>query len=379
MSSLPAHPTHVLIDVEAFRSNFRIVRSLVGPDVGIMPIVKANAYGHGVVTLSNAAIEEGAKILGVARSTEAFRLRDEGIRHRTLILEVVPHHHEERCIREECELTIVSEASAGRLNETARVLGKRAKVHVKIDTGMTRLGIPFENALNVVAAVAQMPNLVIEGVFSHFATAEAEDQSFAQLQLERFRSILSSLEASGIHPPLVHMANSGAIITLPDSHFTMVRPGLMLYGYVPRRGMNVEPELKHVLSLQSVVTQLKTVPAGTSVSYGRTYTTMVESRIATIPIGYADGYSRLLSNRGGVVIRGRKYPVAGTVCMDHITVDVGMDAEVQEGDAVVLIGRDNDQEISCWDIAELMGTIPYEVTCLLTSRVPRVTKNSEGT
>ncbi len=379
MASLPAHPTHVLIDVEAFRSNFRFVRSLVGPDVAIMPVVKANAYGHGVVSLSRAAIEEGAMILGVARSTEAFRLRDEGIRHRILVLEVVPHQHEERCIREECELTIVSEGSAARLNETARVLGKRAKVHVKIDTGMTRLGIPFESALNVVSAVAHMPNLVIEGVFSHFATAEAEDQSFAQLQLERFRSILSSLEAMGIRPALVHMANSGAIITLPDSHFSMVRPGLMLYGYVPRRGMSAEPALKRVLSLHSVVTQLKKVPAGTTVSYGRTYTTASETRIATIPIGYADGYNRLLSNRGGVLIRGMRYTVAGTVCMDHITVDVGMDTEVQEGDSVVLIGRDNDQEINCWDIAELIGTIPYEVTCLLTSRVPRVIETSEGT
>ncbi len=370
LASAP-HPTHALIDVEAFRSNYRVVRSLVGHDVKVMPIVKANAYGHGMVPLSRAAIEEGAAMLGVARSTEAFSLRSAGIRHRTVIFEVVPPDHEEQCLQEECDLTVTSEQTARRIDATARRLGKVARVHVKIDTGMGRLGIPFEQANDVVPSVARLPNLSIEGIYSHFATSESLDPSFAREQLDRFRTVLSSLRAAGITPPLVHMANSGAIINFPEAHFGMVRPGLLLYGFVPRRGMRGETMLKPVLSLRSVVTQVKTVAAGTTISYGRRYTAPRQTRIATIPIGYADGYSRLLSNRGSILINGRRYTIAGTVCMDHVMADVGMEGSVKEGDLVTLVGRDRDEEIHGWDIADLMQTIPYEVTCLIGARVPR--------
>ncbi len=372
MPPSPPHPTLALIDIEAFRSNFRVVRSMIGSGVNIMPIVKANAYGHGMVPLSRAAIEEGAAMLGVARSTEAFALREAGIRHRTLIFEIVPPEHEERCLIEECELTVTSEQTARRIDAVAKRLNRTARVHVKIDSGMGRLGIPSATAADAIPIIARLPNLAIESIYSHFATSEAEDQAFAREQLDRFRAVLSSLRSSGIAPPLVHMANSGAILAFPEAHFSMVRPGLMLYGSVPRRGMQGEAVLKPVLSLRSVVTQVKTVSAGTTISYGRRYTASRQTRIATIPIGYADGYSRLLTNKGTVLINDRRFPVAGTVCMDHMMADVGMDGNVQEGDHVTLIGREGSEEIRTWDIAELMQTIPYEVTCLIGARVPRV-------
>ena len=371
------HPTHALIDVEAFRRNFRVVRSYLGRDVRVMPIVKANAYGHGMVPLSRAAIEEGAAMLGVARSTEAFALHSAGIRHRIVIFEVTPPDHEERCLQEECDLTVTSEQTARRIDATAGRLGTVARVHVKIDTGMGRLGIPFDRAFDVVPTIARLPNLSIEGIYSHFATSESTDPSYAREQLARFQSVVASLRSAGITPPLVHMANSGAIINFPEAHFSMVRPGLLLYGFVPRRGMEGEAKLKPVLSLRSVVTQVKTVAAGTTISYGRRYTAPRQTRIATIPIGYADGYSRLLSNRGAVLINGRRHRIAGTVCMDHIMADVGMEGPVKEGDRVTLLGRDGDEEIHGWDIAELMQTIPYEVTCLIGARVPRAVSESE--
>ncbi|MGA9121203.1 MAG: alanine racemase [Bacteroidota bacterium] len=366
------HPTYARIDVDAFRNNLRVVRSIVGPHVKIMPVVKANAYGHGVVALSKIALEEGVAMLGVARSIEAFQLRTEGIQGRLLLFEVVPQEHEERCLRENCDLTVISLQGANRLSASAGKLGVNARVHVKIDTGMGRLGVPFEQAVEFVSSVARLPHISLEGIYSHFATSEVEDQSFALLQLGRFTQIRDGLAAIGIQPPFVHMANSGAIITFPASHFTMVRPGLMLYGFTPRRGMSGESLLRPVLSLRSHVSFVKTVAGGTSISYGRRYFTERSTRIATIPIGYADGFSRLLTNKGSVLIRGRRYPVAGTVCMDHIMVDIGPESDVHEGDEVVVIGRDETEEISGWDIAELTKTIPYEVTCLITSRVPRV-------
>ncbi|HTX99151.1 MAG TPA: alanine racemase [Bacteroidota bacterium] len=377
MSPFPPHPTHARVDVEAFRNNYRVVRSLVGRDVKIMPVVKANAYGHGVIPISRVAIEEGAAMLGVARSTEAVALRSAGIQHRILIFEITPPEHEERCLSEDCDLTVVSEHTARRAEEAARKLGRVARVHVKIDTGMTRLGIPWESALEVVKSIARMQHVVIEGVFSHFATSEAPDATFAREQLRRFESVLAPLRSAGINPPLIHMANSGAIVNLPEAHFSIVRPGLMLYGFTPRHGMRGEDRLKPVLSLHSIVTQVKVVPPGTSISYGRLYTTTRQTQIATIPIGYADGYSRLLSNRGTVLINDRRYPIAGSVCMDHIMVDVGMEGHVREGDHVTLLGKDRKEEISGWDIADLMQTIPYEVTCLIGARVPRVITEPE--
>ncbi len=372
MHSSPPHPTQALVDIAAFRHNFRVVRSLIGPGVKVMPVVKANAYGHGVIHISRAAIEEGAEILGVARTTEAFALREAGIHHRTFVFEIVPPTHEERCLVEGHEMSVTSAELAARMNASAAKLGTMARIHIEIDTGMGRLGIPFLSAPDDVASIARMPNIVIEGIYSHFATSEACDRTFALEQLDRFQKTLSAIRSAGINPPIVHMANSGAIITMPEAHLDLVRPGLLLFGYTPRRGMRGEDLLKPVLSLRSVVTQVKTVAPGDTISYGRRYTATRQTQIATIPVGYADGYSRMLSNRGTVLIAGRRYPVAGAVCMDHIMADVGMDGHVHEGDRVTLLGRDNGEEISGWEIAELMQTIPYEVTCLIGARVPRV-------
>ncbi|MEK9138302.1 MAG: alanine racemase, partial [Bacteroidota bacterium] len=242
----------------------------------------------------------------------------------------------------------------------------------KIDTGMGRLGCDWRNAVSFTEHVARGRRLDLTGVYSHFATSDEPDQTFANEQLKRFCGVLDELWKRKIDVPLKHMANSGAILALPQSHFNMVRPGLMLYGYAPRRGMDDASPLRPVMSLVSKITLLKKVGKGTSISYGRRYHAPHDTRIATVPIGYADGYSRLLTNRASVLVRDKRHPVVGTVCMDHIMVDVGNEDEVGVGDDVVLLGSAGRETISAWDIAETLGTIPYEVLCWVSARVERV-------
>jgi len=245
-------------------------------------------------------------------------------------------------------------------------------VHVKIDTGMGRLGCDYRVAADTVESIARLPGIQLAGVYSHFATSEDPDQTFAQEQLDRFRRVLDELSRRRVEVGLRHMANSGAIISLSASHLDMVRPGIMLYGYPPLRGMAEAHPVRPVMSLLSRVTLLKSVEAGTSVSYGRRWFAPTRTQIATVPIGYADGFNRLLTNRSSALIRGKRYPVVGTVCMDHVMVDVGPESEVETGDTVTLIGTDGAEKITGWDIAATVGTIPYEVTCLITPRVPRI-------
>lgn len=247
-----------------------------------------------------------------------------------------------------------------------------ARVHAKVDTGMGRLGMGYAAAASVVESVVGLPSLALAGVYSHFATAEEQDQSFARLQLVRFNRVLQDLAQRGIAVPLRHMAGSGAIMTFPEAQFDMVRPGVMLYGYAPRRGMPGSEKLVPVMSLVSHISMLKRVEPNTGISYGRRYVTRSHTRIATVPIGYGDGYSRMLTGKAEVLIHGKRFPVAGTVCMDHIMVDVGNVDAIQPGEAVTLIGREGDLAVTAWDIAERLGTIPYEVTCMVAERVPRV-------
>jgi alanine racemase len=242
---------------------------------------------------------------------------------------------------------------------------------VKVDTGMGRLGLNATAAGDEIESIARLPRIDLVGVYSHFATSEDPDQSFARYQMDLFSRVLEDLRRRRIEVPLRHMANSGAILELPESHFEMVRPGIMLYGYTPRSGMKQSTSLLPVMSLVSRVAFLKLVPPDTSISYGRRYFTTGETRIATIPVGYGDGYSRLLTGKADVLIKGKRYPVVGTICMDQLMADLGSETEVHEGELVTLIGRDGEEVISCWELAAKLGTIPYEITCLVTSRVPR--------
>ena len=371
-TSTNIHPTQALISVPAFRHNLDVVREMSGRDKKIMAVVKANAYGHGVRELASEAVSWGVEYLGVARVDEGMEIRRMGIKKPILVFEIAAERQIASALTEGLDLTVAKVDAAKKISEVADTLGTPARIQVKVDTGMGRLGMADRDAVSFIEKIARLPRIDLTGIYSHFATAEEPDQTYAKAQLDRFKKVLEALERVKVEIPLKHMANSGAIAALPESHFDMVRPGIMLYGFMPRRGMPAERRLKPVMRLRSRISFLKTVDPGTSISYGRRYSAPERTRIATIPIGYADGYARNLSNISSVLIRGKRYPVVGTVCMDHLMVNVGIEGEVNENDDVTLIGTDGNETISAWDIADLLGTIAYEITCAINTRVPRV-------
>jgi len=368
---LPPPATQALISLSAFRHNMSVVRAYIGPIPRIMAVVKANAYGHGAEKMAHEAMQGGATFLGVARVHEGVELRRAGVDAPILVFEVPLSDQIGTALHHRLALTVSSDEGAARVSEMGVRLGVRGPVHVKIDTGMSRLGFPHGEAEQHITRIVSLPGLTLEGVYSHFATSDEEDTGYALTQLERFNGVIARLESLGLHIPLKHMANSGAIISMPQAHFDLVRPGIMLYGYAPRPGMPQRFPLQQVMNLSSRVVLIKPVSRGTSVSYSRRYTTQEDTRIATVPIGYADGYSRLLTNRATALIKGRRYPVVGTICMDQLMIDVGGESDVREGDEVVLMGRSGEEVIDADDIARTIGTINYEVTCLVTRRVPR--------
>jgi alanine racemase len=364
--------TQALISLPSFHHNLDVVRNYIGPRPAIMAVVKANAYGHGVEVLAHEALHAGASMLGVARVQEAIELRRAGIDVPILVFELPPADQIGTALFHQLTLTVSTPEGAAQVSATAERIRQRAVVHAKVDTGMTRLGFHYQDAAPLLAAVAKLPGISLEGVYSHFATSDEEDLIFARTQLDRFLVVVEELKRLGVNVAIRHMANSGAIIALPESHLDMVRPGIMLYGYAPRPGMVQKYPLQPVMSLVSRIALVKTVAAGVAVSYGRRYYTPGTTRIATVPIGYADGYSRLLTNKATALINGIRYPVVGTICMDQLMVDLGPEGGGSEGDRVVLIGSSGKESINADDIAALLGTISYEVTCLITKRVPRV-------
>lgn len=366
------HATRAEVSLAAFRHNIDAVRRYVGPTVGIMAVVKAGAYGHGAVRMAREALAHGVRRLAVARIHEGFELRSAGIDAPLLVFENLEPSHVQPALENDLELTIANDAAAERIAHAASKHGRRAAVHVKIDTGMGRLGYYGITSAAPLERIARMRSLDLVGVYSHFATSEDPDQSFARAQLGRFEGIMDDLRKRGIEVPIRHMANSGAIIALPDAHFDLVRPGIMLYGYPPAHGMVERHPVKPVMRILSRVSFVKSVDAGTSISYGRRYVTDRRTTIATLPIGYADGFSRILTHRASVSIRGVRRPVVGTVCMDHVMVDCGPGSDVSEGDEVTILGRDGGVLITGWDLALQAGTIPYEITCAVSPRVPRV-------
>jgi len=377
MPTIPnGRPTFCTIDLVALRWNLRQVRAKVGVQVKILSMVKANAYGHGAPAVARALVEEGSDALGVATLEEGVELRQAGIH--TPILVVAGTYVEQLDQFFENNLTPVVHdlESLRRLESAVQARGATLNVHLKIDTGMGRIGFLAAEIDSWIAELNKLRALEIEGVFSHFSTAEDVAGDFTRAQLVTFSNLVQRLRAEGIAPPLVHLANSAATITLPAAYFDMVRPGIMLYGIYPSAAMTNQIELKPVLSWQTRIVQLKKVPASTSISYGQTFVTERESLIATLPVGYADGYSRLLSNRGAALVRGRRAPVAGRVCMDLTMLDVTAIANVQQGDEVVLLGRQGDAEISADEMAAWANTISYEVLTSIAARVPRIHHHS---
>lgn len=361
------------IDLTALAGNVASFRRHVRRETEIMAVVKAGGYGHGAGQVATAALGAGATRLGVAYVEEGVQLRQAGLKVPILVMGTPFADQAELFFNHGLTPTVYNEEQALVFSREACRRGTPLNVHVKVDTGMGRIGVfPPREAVELIARLAEVPGLGIEGLFTHFATADEADLSFARQQLTLFQELLSALDKRDLRPPLVHAANSAAAIVLPESWFDLVRVGISLYGCYPsgemdRKGIILEP----VMSLKSRVAHVKNVPAGTTISYGKTHITPQATRVATIPLGYADGYNRLFSNRGEVLIRGKRHPVIGRVCMDQFMVDTGKDPAITRGDEVVIMGRQGGEEISADEIATALQTISYEVLCAVSKRVPR--------
>jgi alanine racemase len=376
LSNHLGRPSLCYIDHESLRWNFRQIRSLLGSQVKILSMVKANGYGHGAPAVAKTLAAEGSDAFGVAILEEAIELRRHGITVPILVLTGV--YLDQLELFFDYDLTaVVHDADAlQRLEAAVARQGGSLNVHLKIDTGMGRIGLVAAEFESWLPQVRKLKAVKVEGIFSHFSHAESVEGQYTRQQLEIFQNIVQRLAAEGIAPPVIHLANSAATITLPAAYFNMVRPGLMLYGVYPSPEMATRISLKPVLSWKTRILQVKRVPSNTSISYGQTFMTKRNSLIATLPIGYADGYPRLLSNRGQALVGGKRAPVAGRVCMDLTMLDVTDIGKIQQGDEVVLLGTQGNETISADEMAAWAETISYEILTSIGVRVPRIHYNS---
>jgi alanine racemase len=359
-------PTWAEVDLEAIRHN---VRALKPAGAELMAVVKADGYGHGDIRVARAAIDAGATWLGVALVEEGLRLREDGIDAPILLLSEPPPGAAPAVVDAGLTATVYSEDAAAALGAAGNQGSVRPRVHLKVDTGMHRVGVAPERAVDLAVRLAEL-DLDVEGVWTHFARSEEIDEPTTDEQLKRFREVLDALHARGITPRYRHAANSAAAMARPETHLDLVRVGIAMYGISPGEQVAGREDLRPAMSLRSRVSHVRKLGAGEAVSYGHRYRLDRDSWMATVPIGYADGYLRALSNRGRVLIGGSLRPVAGTVTMDQIVVDCG-DGEVEIGDEVVLFGRQGDREIRAEEVAEWAGTIGYEIVCAVSARVPR--------
>ena len=370
------------IDLNAIGHNIKKLKALTSPGTAFMAVVKADAYGHGAVRVSKKAIESGATHLGVARVHEAIELRESGIMAPILVFGYILEREVEELLSLNITATVSDLETAAMLSERAAAMGTKIKVHLKVDTGMGRLGILPDSrradsnegsALDETAAIAALEGLELEGIYTHFAAADSKDKSYALYQFETFVAFVQALKDRGIQFTLVHGANSSALIELTQAHFNMVRAGIAMYGLAPSGEVDIgRLNLKPAMEIRSIVSSVKEVPASFKVSYGMTYETRKKSVIAAVPIGYADGFSRLFSSRGEMIVRGRRAPIAGRVCMDQTLIDVGEIPGVMRGDSVVILGSQGTESITADQMAETIGTINYEVVSSLTARVPKI-------
>jgi alanine racemase len=361
------------INLNAIAHNTRELKKITNPNAEVMAIVKANAYGHGAEQVARVALQNGATRLGVARVNEGKALREAGIDAPVLVLGYTVPEEFEVLLENNLIQTIYSYEAAEQLSATAARAGKKAVVHIKVDTGMGRLGfIPGRAAVEEVVRICRLPRLDIEGIYTHFAAADCQNKDYTWQQWHKFTQFISALGKEGVEFPCRHAANSAGIIDLPETHLNMVRAGIALYGIHPSGEVRKDrATLVPAMAVKARVAHVKRVPAGTGISYGVTYVTTKDTVVATIPAGYADGYSRLLSSRGEVLIRGTRAPVIGRVCMDQFMVDVGHIPGIATGEEVVLLGDQGSDRISADEIARKIGTIAYEVLCMISARVPR--------
>lgn len=361
------------VDLDAVVFNMESMKKNLNPDVGMIGVVKTDAYGHGAVPVAK-TIDPYVKGYAVAAIDEALILRRHGIVKPILILGVTHPSRYQELIGEDIRPAIFTMEQARPLSEFAVQLGKKAKIHIAVDTGMSRIGLtPDEAGASVVAEIAALPGIEIEGMFTHFAKADETDKASANQQQQKYLNLVTLLEKKGIEIPVKHISNSAGIIDLPQAHFHLTRAGISIYGMYPSDEVCKEQvPLKPVMGLKAYVSYVKIIPAGTEVSYGGTFRAERETKVATVPVGYGDGYPRGLSGRGHVLIHGQKAPILGRVCMDQFMVDVTDIPDVETDTEVTLIGRDGDRQITVEDIAAMSGGFHYELVCDLGKRVPRV-------
>ncbi len=362
------------IDLDAIADNLRLLKRHVGPAVELMAVVKANAYGHGAGPVSRVALEAGASRLAVHRLVEGIELRRAGIQAPVLLMGYTPPDGAHLVAEHKLTPSVITLEFAQALSVIATSHGVSVPVHVKVDSGMSRYGLMPEEVLEFVRLIQSLPGIRLEGLFTHFATADSADQSHARQQLQVFQEVLTTLRQAGFEIPLVHAANSAATMRLPEAHFNAVRPGIALYGLDPSTEWPPPFEIRPALAFKSRVSRVRRLPAGAGVSYGFTHITQKPTLAALVPVGYGDGYHRVLSNRGTVLVRGQRAPIIGRVCMDQFVVDVSHIPGVAQDDEVVLVGAQGDERIRAEEVAALAGTINYEVTTGLLPRVVRVYK-----
>lgn len=365
-------PVWAEINLDHLAHNIREVRRVTDKKALVTAVIKADGYGHGAAQIGKTLLENGADRFAVATLSEALSLRNAFKETEIMVLGYTPNALIDEAIEKEIIQTVFSIEQAQLFNDRAKAMGKMLKVHVKVDTGMRRIGMPVSDAtINQIVEINQMPFLVLEGLFTHFAVADELDKTFTKEQVNRFLWIVDGLEQKRVSIPIKHVSNSAAIIDCPEYNFDMVRAGIMLYGLYPSPDVNHDRvALKEVMSLKAEIAQVKTVAAGEGVSYGHKYVTTAPTQIATIPIGYADGFTRSLTFKAKGIVKGEVKPVLGRICMDQCMMEVdGLDVVV--GDTVTLFGEVSGARISIDDYANMLGTINYEIVCMIGKRVPR--------
>lgn len=363
-------PTRVEVDLKILSENFKSIKSFVGK-TKMMPVLKANAYGHGLVRVAQLYEELKADYLGVAVVEEGILLREMGIKMPILVLGGVWGNQIPLFLKHKLSITASSIDKLKQIDETAVQMKTKAVVHLKIDTGMERIGVHYYNAEKFLEAAYSCKNIFVEGIYSHFATAESDDLTFTRLQLERFNEVIEYYSKYSIEPPIRHISNSGAILQLPAANLDMVRPGIMLFGVYPSKNIKKTITVRSALTWKSLVVYFKVIKAGNAVGYGLTWKPDHNIRAVTVPVGYGDGYFRSMSHKAKVLLNGKLYPVIGNISMDQIVVNIENDS-AYNGDEVILLGSDGKNLITAEDLAEWAGTIPYEILTNINTRVPRI-------
>ena len=366
-------PAWAEIDLDAIAYNTRNIKQLIG-NKDLIAVVKANCYGHGAIDIIPTLLENGASRLAVAMISEALEIRENKITAPIMILGFTPLYLGEELINNDIEQTVYDLDYARELSKIALSLNKKAKIHIAIDTGMGRIGfLPNEKSIDDITEIYSLEGIDVVGIFTHFSTSDEKDKEYSHQQFTKMMSMMDELQKRGVNIPLKHVANSGAIIDLPNTYLDAVRAGIILYGYYPSDEVNKSNlALKPALTLKATITNVKTLEKDMYISYGRTFKTTNKTIVATIPVGYADGYIRKLGENGKVIIKDQFAPIIGRICMDQFMIDVTNIPDVKIGDEVILLGEKNGLKYNADDMAEKLGTINYEVTCMLKSRLPRV-------